>query len=42
MLDQDSILYLISLNILITCLLNKVRISYGEKFHVDHFWELKG
>ena len=29
-LDQDSILYLISLNILITCLLNKVRMLWGE------------
>ena len=39
MLDQDNNFYLISLNILITYLLDNVR-YYREKFHVDHFWEL--
>ena len=41
MLDQDSSFYMISLNILITFLLNNVW-YYKEKFHVDHFCELKG
>ena len=36
MLDQDDNFYLISLNILVSCLLDNV----GEKFRVDHFWEL--
>ena len=40
MLDQDSSFYMISLNILITFLLNNVW-YYREKFHVDHFCELK-
>ena len=39
MLDQDNNFYLISLNILITYLLDNVMIL-REKFHVDHFWEL--
>ena len=34
MLDQDNNFYLISLSILITCLLDNVRI-FGEKLHVD-------
>ena len=41
-LDQDNNIYLISLSILITCLLDNVWIKYGEKSHVCHFWELKG
>ena len=38
MLDQDNNLYLISLNILISYLLEEY---YREKFDIDHFWELK-
>ena len=41
-LDQDNNIYLITLSILITCLLDNVWIKYGEKSHVCHFWELKG
>ena len=41
MFDQDNNFYLISLKILIICLLNNVK-HLKEKFHVDHFWELKG
>ena len=40
-LNQDSSFYMISFNILITCLLNNVWILKG-KFHVNHFWQLKG
>ena len=40
-LSENDSFYLISLNILITCLLNNVW-YYREKFHVNHFWELKG
>ena len=35
MLDQESSFYLISVNILITCLLNNVW-YYWEKIHVNH------
>ena len=49
MLDQDSSFYLMSLNILITCLLKNVYIYIyiyiyiycREKFYVNHFWELR-
>ena len=40
-LDFDSSFYLISFNILKTCLLNYVWIV-GEKFHVNYFWKFKG
>ena len=39
-LDQDNNFYLISLNILITCLLNNVWI-WWEKLHVNLYKELK-
>ena len=41
MLDQDDNFDMISLSILVTCVLNNVYIYYKEKFHVNHFWELK-
>ena len=40
MLDHDKNLYLISLRILITSLLDKE--CYREKLHVNHSWQLKG
>ena len=40
-LDQDDNFYSISLHILITCLLDNVRILW-EEVSCDHFWELKG
>ena len=43
MLDQENNFYLISLNILITCLVDNVIdwITKGEGlYNVDHFWEL--
>ena len=40
-LDQDHSFYLISLNNLITCLLNNLW-YYRKKFHINHFWGLKG
>ena len=39
-LDQDNNFYLISLNFLITSMVDNVW-YYGEKLHFNNFWELK-
>ena len=40
-LNQENNLYLISLSILVTSLLDDEWI-YREKLQVNHFWEFKG